>query len=152
MVTMQEASKTLLAALEDNWALTPKATKKVSISFRRGEPFDLTTRFTKNKISIEVGKLTRPITKRTLARSVSNEVLPISVWLLVRPKTESQKNSLLDRRQTLEDEIERILLATQKTLADVRFSKVGNVRYIDLLDDDPPTLRVVIDTVCTYNK
>jgi len=148
---VQEVTKTLETCLQTNWNLTGSVAK-TEITFRRGEPFDLTTRFVNNKINIEVDKMTRPITKRVLARAISREIATITVWFLMQPVTEDRKDEVKDQCQQIEDEIERIIKAQQRSMTDIRFAKAANVRYIPRYDEDPPTLRAIINISCQYEK
>jgi len=148
---VQEITKTLVEVLQSNWNLTGSVAKD-NITFRRGEPFDLTTRFVNNKITIEIDKMTRPITKRTLARSMSREIATITMWFLMQPVTEDRKDEVKDQCQQIEDEIERIIKLKQRLLTDIKFAKVGNVRYIPRYDEDPPTLRAIMNVSCQYEK
>jgi len=148
---VQEVTKTLKAILESEWNLTGSVAK-TEITFRRGEPFDLTTRFVNNKINIEIDKMTRPITKRTLARSMSREIATVTAWFLMQPMTDERKDEVKDQCQQIEDEIERIIKLKQRALTDIKFAKVGNVRYLPRYDEDPPTLRAIMNVLCQYEK
>jgi len=146
---MEDPAKTLITQLQNDWSLTGDLDKS-KITFRRGEPFDLTTRFTKRKISIEATKLTNPIRKRTLATSEHHEVVSINVWMLIHPKTEEKITSLMDDRQSIIDEIRRIIEASQRSLTDIKFSFLTVERHLDNFEDEPPVLHTVCEVECQY--
>ena len=148
---MQEVTKTVLALLENNWTLTGDL-NKTKIIFRRGEPDNLQTRFAERNISIEVVKSVRPIKKRVLKRSESFEMFNINLWLLVKPLSDKRINTLSDARQSMEDLIEDIILANQRSATNIKFIKPSNVIYPDNLKEEPPVLRAVMTFIAHYEK
>lgn len=146
---MQEITKTLITQLQTDWNLAGDIAKE-HITFRRGEPANLSNRFMPNKISIEAKKIMTAARKRSLARSKFTEPIPISIWQLIQPKTDANIATLLDERQQIIDEIRRIIKLRQTSMSGIALSYQQNERYLDDYDGLPPTLRVIITILCTY--
>ena len=146
---MQEVTKTLIEQLETDWNLS-ESLHKQKITFRRGEPPDLATRFVPNSVSIEALKFTTPIVKRTSARSRFNEIISLNMWMIIEPKTQDAINDLLDERQKIVDEIRRIVKLRQRTMTNIRFSYLTTERYMDEYEAEPPVLRMNVLILCTY--
>jgi len=147
---MQDLTKTLKELLEDNWTLKTSRTKKAKVTFRRGEPFDLATRFSENKISIEVCRLTNPVVKRTLNTDVNNEIVPINLWIQIKPKTEKHVQNLLDDRQTIIDHVRSIIKTNQRAITDVKLGYRRTERHLDDYESEPPVLRTVFEIICKH--
>jgi len=148
---MQEVTKTLIAILESEWSLTGDVHSD-KISFNRGEPSDPMKRFLKYPIVIEAEKMTRPVSKRVLARSMSRELVLLTVWLHISPKSETRYAEVKDQCQTIEDEIESIIKAQQRLLTDIKFTKIVNSQYVPRYDELPPTFRCIFTVSCQYEK
>lgn len=154
MIRLQDPTKTIVDALEDNWGEVQGIPKNY-INFVRHEPLDLETRFAKgHRVSIEVRPITEPISKRSLARQTHKEVVGINVWVDISPITEKEKVATMDIRQKLKDEIDRILKLVQATLTDIRFAFPRSWQPIDNLGggDEKPYLRSLRYVVCLHEK
>lgn len=148
---MQDVEKTIVDAFQTYWTLeTSDFVKKENINFRRGEPVNLTTRFSQRPISIEVGKLTNPRLKRTLARSHNREIVSAHIWILIRPKTDEAIAQLKDYRQEIIDEIRRIIHDYQLSLKDIKLGKILVERHLDQIEVEPPVLHTDIEVECRY--
>lgn len=144
---MTDLTKTIADLLETNWALTGD-NHKDKITFRRGEPFDLTTRFRKTNVSIEICKLTNPVTKRTLATEIENEIVPIHIHMLVRPQSEEAIASLLDNRDSIVKHIRAIIKSNQQSISGYKLISRRTERHVDEYDSEPPVLHTIIEIVC----
>ena len=146
---MQDVAKTIIEQLETDWNLTDTLAK-AQVTFRRDEPANLSTRFMPKKISIETAKFTVPYRKRTLNRSEVNEIVTLTVWFLVAPKTDAQITVINDKKQEVIDEIRRIIKLRQRSMTDIRLSFASQERHINSLDDESPNMRVIISIKCKY--
>jgi len=146
---MQEVTKTLIERLTTDWALSGKG-NQTNITFRRGEPADLTARFVPKKISIEALKTGTPVEKRTLKRSVFKELVALHIWQLVEPKYKDRIDDLYDLRQEVIDEIRRIIKLRQSTMTNIRFSYLSHEHYRDEVDAEPPVLHLIMILIAKY--
>lgn len=149
---MDEPTKTVKEALEDNWAgsditLEPR---KGDITFLRGHPPDLTARYRKGRISIEVYNLSKPAEQRSVGLVTFRHIVAVDIWQSIHPQTEERIDTLLNERQNIEDEIERIILLKNSLLTNINFAAIGGTLYQDEYMGDPPSLHAVKQVECLY--
>ena len=151
MIAMQEPTKTIVELLQNNWN-DDCGVAKSTIQFRRGEPLNLLDRFRQREITVEVCKLTKPTEQRTISSVKVTEIVAVNVWMIIRPKSDEQIATLLDKRQVIEDEIERILLANNRSATNINFVMLDDTRYMDDYESEPPVLHAVKHVACIYVK
>jgi len=149
---MQSPDKTIYEQLQTDWTVSStQSTNKSKVTWRRGEPTDLTGRFVKRKISIEVGQLVDAgnVRPRRLEKHKHRELVPIHVWMDIKPYNDDSIVKLKDTRQEIIDEIRRIIKLRQRSLTNISYAEIGAARFLDDITEEH-VLHWMCEVSCSY--
>lgn len=143
---MQDPVKTIMDLIEAGWELTDAGLKKADITWRQGDPEDLTTRFMAKKISAEFSFMTIPKDKRSLIRSRARAIVTADFWMLVTP--EKTSDDMYEDRRKVIDEFEEIVAANERIATDLDLVYTVAIRNLDRERDR--IVRTQFELVCLY--
>jgi hypothetical protein len=147
---MDDPVKTLKTLLETDWSLDDTLAAE-RIMFRTEEPLRPNTRFVSKNISVEIKSVASGATPRNEARTVFRETVAVDVWVRITPSTEAGKETALDNKRKLIEEIRRIVKAHRHRESNIDFKYFGGDKTLNGLGEEPPFFRTIANVVCIYN-
>jgi hypothetical protein len=133
----------LLDKIQRNWTLTGR-TGSGEITWRVGEPEDLTRRFTKHPVSIEITPLTAIHIKRSRGRAKIRDLINLDVWILLEPYDEAEIESMRETMEDITDEIDNVVAEQQDDFTGFEFVYVQSKRQIDSLEQQVLRTQVTV--------